>query len=484
MADPIEIAKKSLLRDRNRGNEILDYGKLPPQSKNMETAVIGAVLIEKDAIHIAINIIHEECFYVDAHQRIWKAINSLYHSNLPIDLLTVTEQLKKTDELENTGGPFYIAQLSNCIGSAANIETHAYVVKECYLKRKLITCCTSSIKEMYDDTSDFFIEFDKLTNEIEAIHSELNRIQSISFADSVADKVTQLKQAGESKTYKTGVTTHLDSFDRQTMGLQPTDFIIVAARPAMGKTALIIDLMRNQAANGIPAGFFSLEMGIGQLVERMLSADSGVDLKQIRKGGMHLSDWQKVDSSTNTLMGLPLYICDKGGLSINDIVSISKQWKLKHNIQILYIDYIQLVAGTFKKNGNREQEISEISRRLKQLAKELNIPVVALSQLSRAVESRGDKRPMLADLRESGAIEQDADMVIFPYRPVYYNESYDRPDECELIIAKYRNGAIGKVTVSFTPNNQRFADMSNVEYSSNFKPVKNFSEPANDDNPF
>ena len=461
----------------------MENGKLPPQSKNMETAVIGSVLIEKDAIHIAINILHEECFYVDAHQRIWKAITSLHHANSPIDLLTVVEQLKGNGDLENVGGPFYIAQLSNCIGSAANIETHAYVVKECYLKRKLITCCTGSIKEMYDDTTDFFIEFDKLTNEIEAIHLELNRIQNISFADSVAEKVTQLKHAGETKTYKTGVVTHLDSFDKQTMGFQPTDLIIIAARPAMGKTALIIDLMRNQAAKGIPAGFFSLEMGIGQLIERMLSADSGVDLKQIRKGGMHQSDWQKVDSSTNTLMGLPLYICDKGGLSINDLVSISKQWKLKHDIKILYIDYIQLCAGTFKKNGNREQEISEISRRLKQLAKELNIPIIALSQLSRAVESRADKRPMLADLRESGAIEQDADMVIFPYREVYYNESFDRPDECELIIAKYRNGAVGKVKCSFTVNNQRFFDTPTDEYRMSFKKIEKDIEPA-DETPF
>lgn len=463
----------------------MEIGKIPPQSKNMETAVIGAVLIEKDAIHIAINILHEECFYVDAHLRIWKAITALHHANSPIDLLTVVEELKKSGDLDTVGGPLYISQLSNCIGSAANIETHAYVVKECYLKRKIIQCCSSSIKEMYDDTTDFFTEFDKLTSEIAAIHLELNRIQNISFADSVAEKVAQLKQAGESKTYKTGVATHIDSFDKQTMGFQPTDLIIVAARPAMGKTALIIDLMRNQAERGIPAGFFSLEMGIGQLVERMLSADSGVDLKQIRKGGMHLSDWQKVDSSTNTLIGLPLYICDKGGLSINDVVSISKNWKLKHNIQILYLDYIQLCAGTFKKNGNREQEISEISRRLKQLAKELNIPVIALSQLSRAVELRGNKRPMLSDLRESGSIEQDADMVIFPYREVYYNENYDKPDECELIIAKYRNGATGKVTVSFTPSNQRFFDSAN---GSNFKPVKNYSEPVvdadNDDNPF
>lgn len=436
---------------------MIESGKIPPQARDMERAVLGAVLMEQEAIGKAINLLHDECFYVPSHQLIWKAITELYHSNLPIDALTICEQLKKNGNLESAGGVLFIAELTNHIGSAANIETHAYVVKECYLKRKFISMCSHGLSAMYEDTTDFFDGFDKLLSDAEGINRELNRIQQTNFADVVAERISELKDAGETKTYKTGVTSQLDALDKQTMGFQPSDLIIVAGRPAMGKTAFAIDLMRHQASKNIPIGFFSLEMATKQIVDRMFASESEVPLKQIRRGGMNHYDWNKIDKATSKLSSYPIYICDNGGLSINDIVSISKQWKIKFGIQIIYLDYLQLCSGTFKKNGNREQEISEISRRLKQLAKELHVPVVALSQLSRACESRADKRPMLSDLRESGAIEQDADMVIFPWREEYYNPMAEK-GVCELIIDKYRNGSTGKVFCHFNPETQKFSN--------------------------
>jgi len=440
-----------------------EYGKLPPQNREMEEAIIGAVMLDNEAIGKATLIINEDCFYVESNKIIWSAITLLYHSNEPIDLLTVTQQLKKIGKLDEVGGPFRIAQITNTIGGAAHIESHCYTVKEAYLKRRLIQLANQTEKEMYEDTTDFFTGFDKMLTEIELINRELNRINQISFADIVLDRISELKEAGDSKTYKTGITTQIDLLDAQTMGFQSSDLIIIAGRPAMGKTAIAIDFMRHQASKGVPVGFFSLEMGNKQIVDRMFSADSEVGLKQIRRGGMSGADWVKVDNATNRLVEYPIWICDKGGLSINDIVSIAKQWKLKHGIEILYLDYLQLCSGTFKKNGNREQEISEISRRLKQLAKELDIPVIALSQLSRTCETRADKRPMLSDLRESGAIEQDADMVIFPFREEYYNDNAEK-GLCELIIAKYRNGEVGKIMCRFNPDIQKFSNLQNIPF--------------------
>jgi len=452
----IEIVKKSLIR---RTDSDLGYGKLPPQARELEEAIISAIILEGESIWKANAIISPDCFYVNANQLVYSAMVELYQKNEPIDLLTVSEHLKSKGKLDEVGGAYYIVQISNNsgIGSAANIEAYCYVVKELYLKRKLISIGAEITKAMYDNSTDFFEEFSKFVTQIDSINSEINRLNTATFHDMVANRVHELKEAGDSKTYKTGVTTQLDSLDRHTMGFQNTDLIIIAARPAMGKTALIIDFMKDQASRNIPVGFLSLEMSSAQIIDRMLSNESKINLKQVRKGGMTHQEWQRVDNATLRMMDMPIYLCDKGGLSISEIIGIAKQWKLKHGIEILYIDYLQLVSGTGKKNGSREQEVSEISRRLKQLAKELNIPVIALSQLSRAVEARSDKRPMLSDLRESGAIEQDADMIIFPFREEYYNDSAER-GLCELIIAKYRNGETGKILCSFNGEIQKFTD--------------------------
>jgi len=359
--------------------------KLPPQNIELEKAILGALLIEADAIYKAINLIHEDCFYVEANKHVWNAIIALYRASQPIDTLTVDQQLRKSATHEIVGGYGYIVTLTNSIGSAANIENHCFSVKECYLRRKLISITTRTNAQMFDDTVDFFEGMDKMLTEVESINREINRIQQVNFSDAVYDRLAQLKEAGQSKTYRTGVTTQLEALDRQTMGFQPTDLIIIAARPAMGKTALIVDFMRHQGLNGISAGFFSLEMSMQQIIDRMFSSGTEIDLKQIKRGGMSGQDWQRMDNTTIQMAEYPIYICDKGGLSINDVVSIAKGWKIKHDIKILYIDYLQLISGTFKKQGNREQEISEVSRRLKQLANSFFANAVCVSLISSTI---------------------------------------------------------------------------------------------------
>lgn len=431
--------------------------KLPPQSKEIEQAVIAAVLMEPETISQVIGILNDACFYFSQHAAIWRGITHLYHNNEAIDFITVTEQIKRAGEYERAGGFETIMSCSNAIGSAVNVEYHARIIKELYLKRQMIGVTAKVNREMYRETTDFFECFDSALNDIQAISNELTRGKQVWFADSLADTIMQIKKAGESKSYMTGVKSGLGALDRQTMGFQPTDLIIIAARPAMGKTALITDFMRHQLEDGIPVGFFSLEMSQYQINKRMIAAETGIDLKQINRGGMSRDEWQRVDAAYAKMSSYPFFVHDKGGVSINEVTAQAKQWKLKHDIKILYLDYIQLCTGTVKRNGNREQEISEISRRLKTLGKELDIPVIALSQLSRACEARTDKRPLLSDLRESGGIEQDADLVMFPYRDEYYNDNAE-PGLTELIIRKYRNGEPGRIYCHFDGAKQRFTD--------------------------
>lgn len=439
-----------------------DYGKLPPQVRELEEAVIGAILIERDAMDEVINVLTPDCFYMEAHQRIFSACRALYERHSPIDLLTVTEQLKRTNELDAVGGSHFISVLTNKVGSSAHIDYHATVIKEKYIQRKMIAVCSTCIKNAYEESVDVFDTYDKLLSELNSINGEVNIGNITPFGEIVRERSKALKAAGENKTYITGLKTCLGDLDRITLGWQPTDLIIIAGRPAMGKTALAIDIARKQVRElNAPIGVFSLEMSKEQLVDRMFSAESGIDFSQIRKGGMRREQWETFDETVEHMQHYNLHICDKGGLSINELCSISKNWKLRHGIQAIYVDYLQLVTAekTGDRSRNREQEISSITRRLKALAKDLHIPVIALSQLSRQVEQRTDKRPMLSDLRESGAIEQDADMVIFPYRDEYYNQNAEK-GICELIIAKYRNGDTGKITVYFDAERQTFKNYS------------------------
>lgn len=457
MTDKLKIFKDNFERRKNNSENLIDYGKLPPQSKELEEAVLGAIIVDSKGIQDVINILNADCFYFPQYALIYGVCAELYHESQPIDSLTVTQKLSAKGQLESAGGAMQIINLCNQIGSSAHIESHALILKEKYISRKLIEIQQKSIAKCYEDTTDVFNELNNLITEIDKISSQINKLSSVSFSDQVANRIHELKEAA-THNYKTGIESGLNNLDRVTLGFQPSDLIVLAARPAMGKTALALDMARKQALKGVPVGVFSLEMATSQLIDRLFSAHTGIDLKQIRKGGLQREQWQRLDDATNQIMDFNMFVCDKGGLNVNEIVSIAKAWKLKHGIKIIYIDYLQLINGTgTNKSANREQEISETSRKLKSLAKELNVPIIALSQLSRKCEERGDKRPMLSDLRESGAIEQDADMVIFPFRPSYYDENADA-ELCEVIIAKYRNGEIGKIDIRFQKEIQKFSD--------------------------
>jgi replicative DNA helicase len=425
--------------------------KIPPQAKEIEQAVIAAVLLESKAINEVTEIISPEIFYFDKNRLIWEAILTLHRQNTPIDILTVSNELKTgSNALQDVF--IYLVELTNSVGGAANIQAHAHILKERYIRRRLIELQTKSAQMLYDDGVDVFEELNKLITEIEKINSEVTRLTQITFSEAVASRVLELKEAAKHN-YRTGIESGLNDVDRVTLGFQPSDLIILAARPAMGKTAFAVDIARVQAKNQMAVGIFSLEMSVSQLIDRILASETEVDLGVIRKGGLNVQQWQKLDDTTLRVMEYPMFVCDKGGLSVHDVVSIAKGWKLKHDIKILYIDYIQLLSGSGNKGQSREQEVSEISRKLKGLAKELNIPIIGLSQLSRAVEQREGKKPQLSDLRESGSLEQDSDIVMFCYRPIYYGiQEYEiagktlaTDDLYMILVGKHRNGETGEI---------------------------------------
>lgn len=450
-----------------------DYGKIPPQSRELEEAVLGAILLEQNAISEAMEVIRTaDVFYVDANQRIWRAMASLYHENKQIDTLTVTERLKRHENLEAAGGIHYLITLTSKIGSAAHIGQHSRILVEKYILRKIITIGTNAITQAFNDSTDAIELLGFIGNQFDAVNMELSGQGEKTWSDSVIEEVDSMRAAAESGDYMLGVPTHSDVIDRNTLGLQPKNLIIIAGRPGMGKTSLAWDIALKQAKNGLPVGFFTLEMADKELIRKALSAELSMDTKTIQKGGLTRDKWQKLDSILPNLIEYPIYLCDSAGIGINELKAKARNWVRKFGVKVIYIDYIGKIntADTGQRYGTREQEVSYISGQLKNLAKSLNIPVVALSQLSRAVETRGgDKRPMLSDLRESGAIEQDADMVWFPYRPEYYGITTGESGEMlpegftEVDIAKYRNGNPGKVQLIFEAEFNRFIDYKHTE---------------------
>ena len=470
MADSIEIAKKTFARKSTSDQNVLDYGKLPPQVKELEEAVLGAVMIEQNAINDISDILKDESFYVDAHQRIWKAIRLLYQNQAPIDLLTVTEQLKKNGDLESAGGPFYVAQLTNKIGSAANVEYHARLIAEKYIQRQLISTSTEVIKDAYEDTTDVFELLDRAEKNLFSIAENNLKRNSEDIASILAEELKELDiRMNNTEDHLNGVPSGFFDLDKMTGGWQKSDLIILAARPAMGKTAFTLALARNAAIeHKKPVAIFSLEMSSVQLVQRLISMETQISSDKIRKGTLEQYEYNILTSKIDNLKNAQLFIDDTPAINVFELRSKCRRLKQQHDIQMIVIDYLQLMSGTVdgKGGGNREQEISQISRSLKGLAKELSIPVIALSQLSRAVETRGgDKKPILSDLRESGAIEQDADIVLFLYRGEYYGLEQDTEgnptkDIAEVIIAKHRNGPVGSVRTRFI---NRFAKFENLD---------------------
>ena len=415
---------KEIARNRVTKAEIFNHGKLPPQAVDLEEAVLGAIMLEKDALASIIDIIKPEAFYKESHQIIFSAITRLFAKTEPIDILTVTNELKFSNELDSAGGPFYIAQLTNRVASAANTEFHTRIIIQKFIQRELIRISSEIIRDAYEDTTDVFNLLDKAENELFSVGETNLRRNYTDMQSLISSAVKQIEAAKNNQGTFSGVGSGFTELDRVTSGWQPSDLIVIAARPGMGKTAFVLTVARNAALDfNKPVAIFSLEMSSIQLVTRLISAEAQLPGDKLRKGDLISHEWEQLNAKIKNLVNAPIYIDDTPSLSIFELRAKARRLKAQHKIEMLIIDYIQLMSGGIERsNGNREQEISNISRSLKSLAKELNIPVIALSQLNRSVEARPSKKPLLSDLRESGAIEQDADMVLFIYRPEYYQQ--------------------------------------------------------------
>ncbi len=480
----------SLNKDRKRRKTSIDmsnmvYGKVPPQAKELEEAVLGAVMLEKSAFDTISEIIKPECFYVEANQLIYRAMQGLQQKSMPIDILTVVEELKFREQLDAVGGPYYVTKLTNSVVSTANIDAHARIVLQKFIQRELIRISGEIIGDAYEDSTDVFDLLDdsetkmfNITNNY--LKKNFDDIQSV-----LAKTINRIDELRTKTDDISGVPSGFPTLDRITYGWQPTDLIILAARPAVGKTAFALNLARNAALHPtkpIAVGFFSLEMGASQLVQRILSAESEIKMEKISRGKLENHEYEQLLSKgIKKLEVAPIYIDDTAALNIFEFRAKARRLVNKHHVGLIIIDYLQLMSGTGEKGGNREQEISNISRNLKALAKELNVPIIALSQLSRAVETRKEsKMPQLSDLRESGAIEQDADMVMFIYRPEYYevmnNENGESTHgETHVRIAKHRNGSLDTVKLRAKLDIQKFEEWDTngglPGLGSNWKPV-------------
>lgn len=441
------------------------YGKVPPQEKELEKAVLGALLIQNDAIFSIMDILTPESFYEPSHQVIYESIRDLGTNHKPVDIMTVAIDLKAKDKLDLIGGEVYLSELTDRVGTSSHLEFHARIVHQKYMQRELIKISSEIQKKSYDASQDVeelinFAEGEIFKLSEGGIKSETVRINTI-----LAQAMDAIEKASQNKDELLGVPSGYTKMDRLTSGWQPSDLIIVAARPSMGKTAFILSMARNITVDSNrPFAIFSLEMSSLQLVNRLISAEVEINSAKIRRGELKDYEWAQLESRIKRLEEAPLFVDDTPAISVFELRAKCRRLVKSHNIQGIVIDYLQLMTAGVDMKGNREQEVSMISRSLKALAKELNIPVIALSQLNRSVESRsGDKRPQLSDLRESGAIEQDADMVLFIHRPEYYGITTDQEGNslsglAEIIIAKHRNGATDSVWLKFKKEFARFDD--------------------------
>ena len=444
-------------------------GLVPPQSIELEEAVLGALMLEKDAVIEVQGVITPEAFYKEAHQIIYKAILDLSMELKPIDLYTVTEKLKQNRKLSAVGGAAYLAQLTQKVGSAAHVEYHSKIIAQKFVQRELIRAATEIQKKAYDESMDVTDLIDLAEGEIFKV-SEGHVKRDVQKSKDILTKTLQaIEEASKREGSFSGVPSGFTHLDRLTLGWQPSDLIIIAARPSMGKTAFVLSLARNVAVDyekGV--AFFSLEMSAEQLMMRLIVGESGLDSRDVRNGQLTPEQWKHLEASIKPLAGAPLFIDDTPALSIYEFRSKARRLKTQYDIQLIVIDYLQLMTASVDTRGNREQEVAMISRSLKAIAKELNIPIIALSQLNRSVESRGgDKRPQLSDLRESGAIEQDADLVAFIHRPEYYGLNVDEAGNstqgmAEIIVAKHRNGAVDTIKLRFRKEQAKFLDYDDI----------------------
>lgn len=483
--------EKNTRKNYKQEVRIVEMGaKIPPQATDLECAVLGAIMLERDAFDKAVEIVKAESFYTDAHKKIFQAMVSLSVKNNPIDIMTVAQELISKNELESIGGAIYLTQLTNSVVSSANIETHCRIVAQKFIMRELIRISSTIIGDAYENETDVFDLLDTTDGQITELISSNVKKNYIPIEDGVMQSIERIIRLKAIDSHMTGIPSNFINIDKVTHGWQDTDLIILAARPAVGKTAFALNLARsagghfaeqhkedlrnNKNAKVKSVGFFSLEMSTGQLVNRMISSETEIFLDKISNG--RISDEEEKilrKKSIDVLGKLPIYIDDTAGLNIIELRAKCRRLKSKHNVGMIIVDYLQLMSGS-ERNSNREQEISKISRDLKGLAKELRIPIIALSQLSRDVEKRkGEiKMPQLSDLRESGAIEQDADMVIFLYRPEYYDLNNDEmgestKGETHVRIAKHRNGSLDTIKLRADLSIQKFYDLDGNGYVSN-----------------
>ena len=446
--------------------------RVPPQNIEAEQAVLGAMLIDKEAIAKATEVLSADDFYREAHRVIFSAMLELYNKNEAVDMVTVTEILKRDNKLEDIGGIAYITSLANVVLTAANVKYHADIVAEKSVLRQLVRVSTEIAAMGYEANEDVGTLLDTAESRILEISNRKKKADFTAINDILMDSVQSIESLLQNKGGLTGLPAGFADLDKLTSGLHPSDFIILAARPSMGKTALALNIVQNVAlrAHKVIGGeprsvaFFSLEMSKEQLVNRMLCAEAGIDSQRLRVGEMHDEDWTHLWDACDTMSRAKIYIDDTAGITAMDMRSRARRLKAEHGLDLIVVDYLQLMQGSGKRNnsGDRQQEVSEISRSLKALARELDVPVLALSQLSRSVESRQVKRPMLSDLRESGSLEQDADIVAFLYREDYYNPDTENK-HTELIIAKHRNGPVDTVNLFFQKQFTKFVGFTKRE---------------------
>ena len=489
MSESIEkYSKKPAVRTFTKPNDLSGAGKLPPQAVDLEEAVLGALMLEKSPLNDVIDIIHRpDIFYKDAHKKIYEAIQELFSASESIDILTVTQKLRANGEIDAVGGPYYISQLTNRVASAAHAESHARILVQKFILREMIRISGKVIQNAYDETTDVFNLLDEAESELFAVAEGNIRKDYESMASLLFKAQNEIENAMLKEDGVNGVATGFTDLDRITSGWQKSDMIVVAARPGMGKTAFVLSMARNVAVDyQHPVAIFSLEMSSIQLVNRLISGEAEIPAEDIRRGNFSKKEFEQFFERTKQLSEAPIYIDDTPALSIFELRAKCRRLKQQHDIQLVIIDYLQLMSSGGK-GGNREQEISNISRSIKEIAKELNVPIIALSQLSRSVETRGgDKRPMLSDLRDSGAIEQDADIVSFIYRPEYYQLT-EWPDgtpctsQAEIIVAKHRNGSLKDIRLKFLGKYAKFANLDGLSqddfsFQGGIQPNENFGD--------
>jgi replicative DNA helicase len=465
-------AKNADRRNEKRQADLSGYvfGQMMPSVTDLEEAVLGAIMTDRDAIGVVSDMLKPESFYHASNRAIYEACLSLFSDNSPIDILTVSDKLRKSGHLDAVGGSYTLTEMTNRVASSANVEYHSRIILQAAIKRRVIEISSNAIRNAYDNSQDPFDLLAEVERQFFGI-TNFSGKEGVTLADAGNEVMRQLMAAMERPDGLTGVNTGFSALNKATGGLQKSDLIILAARPGMGKTGLALNLALNAAKSGTPVGVFSLEMPYAQLAQRLVSAETGIPAEHIRTGKIGNDEMRRIDAAVKPFSEIPLHIDDSPGLPITALRAKARRMHKKHGIGLFVVDYIQLMGSESKAGQNREQEVSDMSRGLKMLAKELDVPIIGLSQLSRAVETRGgSKRPMLSDLRESGSLEQDADIVAFIYRPEYYGIEEDDTGQSlkgvtELILAKHRNGPPQTVLMGFDAPRVLFHDLKPADFT-------------------